>query len=278
MSALDPALEARLRAAGVDPAAIADAAAAWRRLHEVEGPRATLIDRYALEVHVRGGAAADLDTATRAGLAVEVLSARDPNFRLVTTAGRPSNDPIEVVDYDPVWPTRFEQWRDRLSVGLGPAARRIEHVGSTAVPGLAAKPVIDIQVTVEDLEDEASYVPAIEGLGVALRSRETGHRYFRPAGDAPRDVQIHVYAPGSPGERAHLLFRDYLRASPAAASAYASAKQAAADEYRDDRIAYNEAKSGVILDLLVDAEAWAARTGWRPSVVSGPRARSASRG
>ena len=195
---------------------------------------------------------------------MEVLTARDPGFRLVTAAGRVSTDPIEVLAYDPSWPRRFEGWRDRLAAALGPVARRIEHVGSTAVPGLLAKPVIDIQVTVDDVEAEASFMPAIEGLGVALRSRETGHRYFRPAGDAPRDVQIHVYEPGSAGERAHLLFRDYLRANAPAAAAYADAKRAAADAYRDDRIAYNEAKSGVILDLLTEAEAWARRTGWTP--------------
>lgn len=259
---MDARLVARLRAAGVEPAAITDPASAWRRLHEVEGPRATLIERYAIEAFVRGDAPGDLDVATRAALAVEVLTVRDPGFRLVTTAGRASTDPIEVVDYDPAWRRGFEAWHERLRAALGPVARRIEHVGSTAVPGLAAKPVIDIQVTVDDVEAEAGYVPAIEGLGVALRSRETGHRYFRPAGAAPRDVQIHVYAPGSAGERAHLLFRDYLGATAPAAAAYADAKRSAADAYRDDRIAYNEAKSGLILDLLADAEAWARRTGW----------------
>jgi GrpB-like predicted nucleotidyltransferase (UPF0157 family) len=259
---MDARLVARLRAAGLEPAAITDPASAWRQLHEVERPRATLIERYAIEAFVRGDAPGDLDATTRATLAVEVLTVRDPGFRLVTTAGRASADPIDVVDYDPSWPRRFEAWRERLHAALDPVARRIEHVGSTAVPGLAAKPVIDIQVTVDDIEAEAGYTPAIEGLGVALRSRETGHRYFRPAGAAPRDVQIHVYEPGSAGERAHLLFRDYLRATSPAAAAYADAKRRAADAYREDRIAYNEAKSGLILDLLADAEAWARRTGW----------------
>ncbi|MBP1632729.1 MAG: hypothetical protein H6Q11_1017, partial [Acidobacteria bacterium] len=130
--------------------------------------------------------------------------------------------------------------------------------------GLAAKPVVDIMVIVPDVESEGSFLPAIEGLGVPLRSRETGHRYFRPAPSHPREVQIHVWQAGSEGERLHLLFRDYLRAHPAARDDYAAMKQDAAESYRDDRIAYNEAKSGHILDVLEAAERWAARTGWAP--------------
>jgi GrpB-like predicted nucleotidyltransferase (UPF0157 family) len=146
---------------------------------------------------------------------------------------------------------------------LGEAAVRIEHAGATAVPGLLAKPVIDIQVSVCDVEDEASYVPPIEDLGVPLRLREPGHRYFRPAGDQPRAVQIHVCGVGGEWERDHLLFRDYLRADPEARDAYARLKRDLADRYRDDRLAYNEAKTGFILDTLSEAYSWAERTGWK---------------
>jgi GrpB-like predicted nucleotidyltransferase (UPF0157 family) len=231
----------RLVAARVDPATMSDGRAAWRRLHEREGVRATLIDRYAIEAAIRRVPVAALDAAVRAELAVEVLSARDPG-----------------------WPDRFEAWRGRLQEAIGPAARRVEHVGSTAMPGLPAKPVIDIQVSVDDVEAETAYLPAIEALGVALRSRESGHRYFRPAGTAPRDAQIHVCGRASHWERVHLLFRDYLRASRWAAEAYAMEKRAAARAFPGDRIAYNEAKSGFILDTLADAGAWSVATGWRP--------------
>ncbi len=112
------------------------------------------------------------------------------------------------------------------------------------------------------MEDEVSYVPAIERLGVAFRSRDAGHRYFRPAGDLPRDVQIHVCAAGSEWEREHLLFRDFLRANPAARDEYARLKLELARQYRDDRLAYSEAKTGFVLDALVDARRWAEQTGW----------------
>ena len=173
-------------------------------------------------------------------------------------------DPIEVVPYDPTWPAAFASWRTALHRALGATALRIEHVGSTAVPGLAAKPVIDVQISVRDLADETRYVPAIEALGVALRSRDATHRYFRPAGSIPRTVQIHVYQSGSAEEREHLLFRDFLRDDADTRAAYAALKRDVAHRYRDDRIAYNEAKSAFILDALERARAWARRTGWNP--------------
>ena len=143
-----------------------------------------------------------------------------------------------------------------------PGSGRIHHIGSTAVLGLAAKPVIDILVAVRDAEDEDAYVPAIEAVGVALRSREPGHRYFRPAGVRPRDVQIHVCDLDSDWEREHVLFRDYLRDDVSVREAYARLKLKLAERYRDDRLAYNDAKTGFVLDALADAERWAVRVGW----------------
>jgi hypothetical protein len=137
---------------------------------------------------------------------------------------------------------------------------------------LPAKPIVDVQVSVRDVEDEASYVSAIEELGVSLRFREPEHRYFRPAGDEPRTVQIHVCTAGGEWEREHLLFRDYLRAHPEARSAYARLKQELGERYRDDRLAYNEGKTDFVLDTLTDARAWAERTGWTlPPGLSAPR-------
>lgn len=245
----------------MEPAAVGDPAEAWRRLAAVFGLRATLIDRYALEAAARGVAVDDLPVADRRRMAMEVLKARDP---LLELTGGASGDQVEVVPYDPGWAVTFARWHERLAAALGPAAVRIEHMGSTAVEGLAAKPVVDIMVCVSDVEDEDSFRPAIEELGVPLRSRETAHRYFRPASPHPREVQIHVWQAGSPEERVHLLFRDYLRSHPAARDAYATMKREAAERYRDDRIAYNEAKSGHILDAVEAAEQWASATGWAP--------------
>ena len=130
-----------------------------------------------------------------------------------------SSDAIEVVDYDPAWPARFEAMRARLAEALGPVAVRIDHVGSTAVPGLSAKPVIDIQVSVPDVEDEAAYRDVIEGQGFLSRMMESHHHYFRPPPGLPREYQVHVCSVGSDWECVHLLFRDYLRADPGRAPA-----------------------------------------------------------
>jgi GrpB-like predicted nucleotidyltransferase (UPF0157 family) len=97
---------------------------------------------------------------------------------------------IVIADYDPRWPARFELERERIQTALGALALRIEHVGSTAVPGLAAKPVVDIQVSVAGLDAETAYVAPLETAGVQLRSRDGLHRYFRPFPGRPREVQF----------------------------------------------------------------------------------------
>ena len=174
------------------------------------------------------------------------------------------NDPVEIVDYDPAWAERFATMRNRLATALGTVARRIEHVGSTAVPGLVAKPVIDIQVSVPDVDDEASFCAPIEAQGFALRWIETGHRYFRPPPPLPRDYQVHVCSVGSDWERVHLLFRDYLRSHPETAADYAALKRTLAGQYVNDRIGYNDAKGPFIEDVVRRAELWAGQTSWRP--------------
>jgi GrpB-like predicted nucleotidyltransferase (UPF0157 family) len=139
---------------------------------------------------------------------------------------------------------------------------RIEHVGSTSVPGLAAKPVVDVQVSVADLNEEDRYLPPCEAAGLQFRLRDDEHRYFQPPPGQPRDVHVHVCQQGSRWERVHLLFRDYLRFSPDAREAHAAAKREAARLWGNDRPAYTEAKTDVILGILDQAEAWAAATGW----------------
>ena len=259
---LDPLLERRLAEAGLDPAGFGDAGEAWRRLHDRFGRRVTLVDRYALEAAQRGVRPEALARDERARLAREVLSVQYPGLEYAVGSGRTVADRIEVVPYRDEWAASFAAWRDALQQALAEGATRIEHVGSTAVPGLPAKPIVDVQVSVRNVEEEDAYVPAIESLGVPLRMREPEHRYFRPAGDQRRDVQIHVCTAGGDWEREHLLFRDYLRADPAARAAYARLKRQLAERFADDRLAYNEGKTGFILDALSDAQAWAERTGW----------------
>lgn len=261
---LDPALAERLADVGLDPADFGDPRRAWQRLHDRFGRRVTLVDRYALEAAGRGVAPDQLDREERARLTREVLAVQYPGLEFTTTSERGVSDPVEVSAYNDGWPKAFDAWGTRLAEALGEAAVRIDHVGSTAVPGLEAKPIVDLQVSVEDVDDEARYVPAIEALGVSLRFREPGHRYFRPAGDLPRTVQIHVCDAGGAWERDHLLFRDYLRADGEARDSYARLKRELAERYRDDRLAYNEGKTRFILDALDEAREWAERTGWTP--------------
>jgi GrpB-like predicted nucleotidyltransferase (UPF0157 family) len=252
-------LDARLAAAQVEPSA--EPHEAWRRLREAEGRRTTIIDLYELVARRRGLAGHQLPHAERVQLARSVMPDIWPGF--VRTAGSERQDlHVEVVAYDPSWPARYDLWRGRLDGALGDTALRIEHVGSTAVPGLPAKPTIDIQISVADLDDESRYVAQIEQAGVQLRSRDVLHRFFRPFASQMRDVHVHVCRAGSDWEREHLLFRDYLRNHADARDAYARVKDEAAQVWSDDRIAYTEAKTGVILDLLGAAESWARATSW----------------
>jgi len=167
----------------------------------------------------------------------------EPGFELIPNSDRDIVDPIALVPYNNRWPEQFRLWKERLLAALRPEPQRIEHVGSTAVPGLSAKPIIDIHVTVVDLLHESAYVPAIESLGVQLRSRDDQHRFFRPFAGRLRDVQIHVCSAGSEWERRHLLFRDHLRADAEARAIYLAAKKDAAARWSHDRIAYADANS-----------------------------------
>ena len=232
-----------------------DPLAVWLALHADLGERATLIHRYELEAASRGVGVGDLTIEDRRGMRSEVLPVLLPGFR--EQAGVTQPDPIIVVDYDPVWPERFGQIRSRLASALEGPDVVIEHMGSTAVPGLASKPVIDIMVAVPDVEQESSYVAAIEQCGVSLRSSDEGHRYFRPLEPLPRTVQVHVVDAGSEWHRRHMLFRDYLRAHPDVATAYGDLKKRLAATYRNDRLAYNAAKTDFILDIMEIAEKWA---------------------
>ena len=180
--------------------------------------------------------------------------------------GESIRDEVEIVEYDAAWPERFAEIRARLRAAVGPAALRIDHVGSTAVPGLAAKPVIDVQVAVADLDDEAAFRPAVEGLGLVLRYRELGWLFFRPPA-APRTHHVHLTQAGSSREREQLLFVAYLRHDTRRRDDYAALKRKLARRHRTDRLRYTDAKTEFIRQTLSAAEAWAAASGW--SVESG---------
>jgi GrpB-like predicted nucleotidyltransferase (UPF0157 family) len=168
---------------------------------------------------------------------------------------------ISIVPHDSSWPVAFERQRGHIMDALGSRAVRIDHIGSTAVEGLPAKPIIDIDLCVEDPDDEESYLPRLESAGYRLRVREPGHRMLRTP---LRDVHIHVCAAGSEWARRHLLFRDWLREDPDDRRLYADTKRALAERDWPDMNAYAAAKTEVIGAITERAERWAVARSWRP--------------
>ncbi|MEV7326804.1 GrpB family protein [Micromonospora sp. NPDC093244] len=156
---------------------------------------------------------------------------------------------VVVEDHDPAWALRYASVRALLTEALGAVAIGVEHVGSTAVPGLAAKPVIDIDLLVEDTADESDYLPALERLGYRLVLREPwwhGHRMLLGAAE---DVNLHVWPRGAPEPVRHLLFRDWLRAHPDDRERYATAKRRLARETAHRPRDYSLAKNDVIDEI-----------------------------
>jgi GrpB-like predicted nucleotidyltransferase (UPF0157 family) len=152
-------------------------------------------------------------------------------------------DPIVIVDYDPAWPAEFQRLRDRAASAVGELAIAIEHVGSTAVPGLAAKPVIDLVVVVAPA-DVGEAVARLETLAYTHRGNlgvEGREAFSVPAGE-PRH-HLYVSPGGSEELRAQIAFRDNLRADAKLAADYEGLKRRSAEQYRDDREAYTDAKT-----------------------------------
>lgn len=172
---------------------------------------------------------------------------------------------IEIADYSDAWPAMFAELGAPLRASLGDVALRIDHIGSTAVPGLAAKPVIDIQVSVAELDPVEPFVTPLSRLGYLFRADNPDRtkRYFRePPGS--RRTHIHVRRAGSFSEQFALLFRDFLRASAETAAEYEAVKRKYAVTYADNREAYVTAKDPFIWEIIKRAESWAAYTGWQP--------------
>ena len=173
--------------------------------------------------------------------------------------------PITVLPYDPVWPEIFRHLGAQLRAALGGVALRIDHIGSTAVPGLAAKPIVDVQISVERLEPVEPFRLPPEAAGFRYRASNTERtkRYFRePPGQ--RRTHLHVRRAGSFSEQFALLFRDFLRADPPAALDYGRHKLALAARFTHDRHGYLEAKLPIIWEVLRRADRWAQATGWEP--------------
>ena len=156
---------------------------------------------------------------------------------------------VEVLAPDPAWPHWYGVVRDRVAAALGDRVLAIEHVGSTAVPGLWAKPMIDVDLTVAD-SDEAAWLPDLETAGFELRVRELlgreEHRVLR--GQQPT-TNLHVFSPGADEPQRHRMFRDWLRAHPEDRDRYSQVKRELAARGFTDQMLYNNEKAWFIYDL-----------------------------
>jgi GrpB-like predicted nucleotidyltransferase (UPF0157 family) len=175
----------------------------------------------------------------------------DADLRAATVGPlEPHDAPIDLHDYDPRWPQLFAAERDRLRAALGDTALLIEHVGSTSVPGVSAKPIIDIVLAVPDSADEPAYLPWLIAAGYVLRIREPKwfeHRLFeRPD---PK-VHVHVFSAGAPEIDRMIRFRDRLRSDAADREQYARAKRELAARTWRHVQHYADAKTTVIDDIM----------------------------
>lgn len=166
--------------------------------------------------------------------------------------GPPTPGPVTVVDYDPSWPAHFQRIASGLRDALGDVVVELEHVGSTSVPGLAAKDIIDVDLIVADPRDEDAYVPALAAIGYQLVIREPSFHEHRALNLADRSVwprvNVHVYGPDCPESIRHRMFRDWLRAHPDDRDRYARAKRDAIPG-GGNVMDYNRRKQDVLLGI-----------------------------
>jgi GrpB-like predicted nucleotidyltransferase (UPF0157 family)/predicted kinase len=232
--ASDEAIEARIRKRELE----CDADLRWylKRYKEL----IAIQDRAA----ARGDMGLVVDTTDRS--ADEVAEAIWQNIR----------EAVEIVPYDPAWPAQFEAERAQIAAALDGLARAIHHVGSTAVPGLDGKPIIDTMVVVRHLDDAARCIAPLQALGYAFIDypQNVDRRFFRKG--RPRTHHLHIVAEGSQSLADHLDFRDALRADPALRQQYQDLKHALASGYRNDRAQYSERKGAFVEGTI---RAWRSR-------------------
>ncbi|MEV0261236.1 GrpB family protein [Streptomyces sp. NPDC050617] len=169
--------------------------------------------------------------------------------------------PVQIVEYDPCWPVVFGRLAAVIREGLGPLLLRIEHVGSTAVPGLPAKPIVDMDAVIPAGADPADAIAALRSLGythegdLGIPGREA---FAAPEGTP--EHHLYVCAADSPELARHVAFRDFLRAHPGSARRYGELKRELASRHRGDRSAYTDGKSAFVSSTLVQAYDEARRT------------------
>jgi GrpB-like predicted nucleotidyltransferase (UPF0157 family) len=158
--------------------------------------------------------------------------------------------PVTLAEYDPTWPEAFARHRERIAAALGEGALQVEHVGSTSVPGLAAKPIVDILLVVADSADEDSYLPAMEAAGYELRAREPDFHEHRMFVDRDRTAQVHVLSEGNVEIERYLIFRDRLRTNDADRELYERTKRELAKREWKYVQNYADAKGPVVEEII----------------------------
>ncbi|MDA8354552.1 MAG: GrpB family protein [Firmicutes bacterium] len=180
----------------------------------------------------------------------------DEDLQKVTVGElKPHNSHITLIEYDPRWPKLFDREATRIRSVLGNKALQVEHVGSTSVPGLCAKPIIDILLVVSDSADEMSYVPDLEKAGYKLRIREPEwfeHRLFK---GPDTDINLHVFSKGTSEVDRMLRFRDWLRANKSDRDNYARVKRNLAQREWRHVQHYADAKTSIVQEIMERANA-----------------------
>ena len=162
---------------------------------------------------------------------------------------------LQVVDYDPAWPGLFAREADRVRAVLGDRVLQLEHIGSTSVPGLAAKPIIDMLLVVPDPADEPAYLPDLEAAGYVLVIREPDWYQHRCLKGPDTNVNLHLYPPGCPEIERYLLFRDRLGDDPAERAHYQRVKRELAERDWAYVQQYADAKTEVVEAIIARARA-----------------------
>ncbi|PRX72568.1 GrpB-like predicted nucleotidyltransferase (UPF0157 family) [Cohnella sp. SGD-V74] len=175
-------------------------------------------------------------------------------------------EPVVIEPYNENWPKLYSEIRSQIVNQIGSLIQRIDHIGSTAVTGLSAKPIIDIQISVSDLDNIEEVASGLSEIGFEFRkdNPDLTKRYFRERAGMKR-THIHVRHSGSWSEQFNLLFRDYLREHELARNEYSKVKYQLANLYRDQREKYVEGKTKVVWDIMLKANKWSQDFGWKPS-------------
>jgi GrpB-like predicted nucleotidyltransferase (UPF0157 family) len=190
---------------------------------------------------------------TSQGIAAN-LPSREEQMRAITVGPLiPLNGLIELGEYDPMWPQLFAREKERIQAALGDRILILAHVGSTSVPGLAAKPRIDVLLVVASSADEPAYVPALEAAGYVLRIREPDWHEHRVFKGPDTDINLHVFSCGSTEIERMLRFRDHLRSNISDRQLYEQTKRKLAEKQWKYTQNYADAKSEVVEEILARA-------------------------